>query len=187
VPSDFLLYGSTGFVGGAIARLAVDRGMRPLLAGRNAVRLKEQADELGLQYRAFELDDAGAIDSALGDVTVLLHCAGPFMHTFRPMVDGCLRTGRHYLDITGEIPVFEAIAARGNEARAKGIMLLPGAGFDVVATDCLAVHLKQRLPSATRLTLAFRVEGPAGLPPGTQRTAIEMIPFGIRARRGGKL
>jgi len=66
-------------------------------------------------------------------------------------------------------------------------MLLPGVGFDVVPTDCLALHLKQRLPSATRLTLAFQGEGPAGLPPGTQRTGIELIPYGNRVRRNGRL
>ena len=66
-------------------------------------------------------------------------------------------------------------------------MLLPGVGFDVVPTDCLALHLKQRLPSATHLTLAFQGEGPAGLPPGTQRTGIELIPYGNRVRRNGRL
>jgi short subunit dehydrogenase-like uncharacterized protein len=66
-------------------------------------------------------------------------------------------------------------------------MLLPGVGFDVVPTDCLALHLKQRLPSATRLRLAFQSVGPAGLPPGTQRTAIELLNYGDRVRRNGKL
>jgi short subunit dehydrogenase-like uncharacterized protein len=103
------------------------------------------------------------------------------------MVEACLRTGSHYLDLTGEIPVYEALAARDAEAKAQGIMVLPGVGFDVVPTDCLALHLKQRLPSATRLTLAFLGEGPAGLPPGTQRTGIELIPYGNRVRRNGRL
>lgn len=185
--SEFLLYGSTGFVGDAIARLAVQRGIRPILAGRNADKLKTQANELGLEYRAFTLEDAKAIDSALKDVTVVLHCAGPYFHTFKPMVDACLRVSRHYLDITGEIPVYEAIAARDAQAKAQGVMLLPSVGFDVVPTDCLAVHLKQRLPFATRLTLAFQIEGPAGHPPGTQRTMIELIPFGNRVRHQGRL
>jgi short subunit dehydrogenase-like uncharacterized protein len=104
-----------------------------------------------------------------------------------PIAEACLRTGTHYLDLTGEIPVYEALAARDAEARTRGVMLLPGVGFDVVPTDCLAVHLKQRLPSATHLALAFHSEGPAGLPPGTQRTAIEMIPYGNRIRRNGRL
>jgi short subunit dehydrogenase-like uncharacterized protein len=127
------------------------------------------------------------IEQALKDVDVVLHCAGPFVYTSKPMVEACLRTGTHYLDLTGEIPVYEALAAHDAEAKARGIMLLPGVGFDVVPTDCLAVHLKQRLPSATRLTLAFQVEGPAGLPPGTQRTMIELIPFGDRVRHNGRL
>lgn len=127
------------------------------------------------------------MDQALKDVTVVLHCAGPYLYTFKSMMEGCLRTGTHYLDITGEIPVYEGLAARGADAKAQGVMLLPGVGFDVVPTDCLAVHLKQRLPSATRLTLAFHSQGPAGLPPGTQRTAIELIPYGNRVRRNGRL
>ena len=185
--SGFLLYGSTGFLGDAIARLALQKGIRPILAGRNADKLKAQAHELGLEYSAFNLDDAKAIDSALEDVIAVLHCAGPYIHTFKPMVDGCLRMGRHYLDITGEIPVYEAIAARAAQAKAQGVMLLPGVGFDVVPTDCLAVHLKQRLPSATHLTLAFQIVGPAGPPPGTQRTIFELIPFGNRVRYQGQL
>jgi|SRR5271166_2297520 len=66
-------------------------------------------------------------------------------------------------------------------------MLLPGVGFDVVPTDCLALHLKQRLQTATRLRLAFQTIGPAGLPPGTQRTAIELLNYGDHVRRNGKL
>jgi len=185
--SGFLLYGATGFIGEAAARLAVQQGLQPLLAGRDAARLERLATELGVGYRVFSLEDPQAMDRALRDVAVVLNCAGPFLFTFGPLVDACLRTGTHYLDLTGEIPVYEALAARDAEAGAGGVMLLPGVGFDVVATDCLAVHLQQRLPSATRLTLAFHSDGPAGLPPGTQRTIIELIPYGDRVRRGGRL
>lgn len=185
--SAFLLYGATGFVGDATARLALESGLRPILAGRDAATLERRAAELGVVCRVFGLDDSRTIDRALKNVTVMLHCAGPFMYTSKPMVEACLRTGTHYLDLTGEIPVYEALAALDSEAKAQGIMLLPGVGFDVVPTDCLAMHLKQRMPSATRLTLAFQSEGPGGLPPGTQRTMIELIPYGDRVRRDGRL
>jgi short subunit dehydrogenase-like uncharacterized protein len=185
--SDFLLYGSTGFVGDSIARLAVQKGIRPILAGRNAEKVKTQAHELGLEHRVFDLEDARAIDSALEDVSVVLHCAGPYIHTFKPMVEGCLRVGRHYLDITGEIPVYEAIADLDTQARTQGVMLLPGVGFDVVPTDCLAAHLKRRLLSATHLTLAFHSKGPADPPPGTLKTIVEMIPYGNKVRHNGRL
>jgi len=173
----FLLYGANGFVGEAAARLAVKTGLQPILAGRNASQLEALANELALPYQVFALDDSTALDQALKQVSVVLHCAGPYLYTSEPMVNACLRNGVHYLDLTGEIPVYAAIAERDAEARARNVMLLPGAGFDVVPTDCLALYLKQRLPSATRLTLAFRTQGPAGLPPGTQRTMIELIPL----------
>ena len=183
----FLIYGSTGFVGNAIARLAVKKGMRPVLGGRNADKIKKQATELDVDYYIFDLKEASLLDSALANVSVLLNCAGPFIHTFQPIVDGCLRTGTHYLDITGEIPVYKAIAARDEQAQTQGVMLLPGVGFDVVPTDCLALYLKQHLPSATGLTLAFYSKGPSGFPPGTQRTTIEMMPYGIQVRHKGQL
>jgi short subunit dehydrogenase-like uncharacterized protein len=187
MPTPLLLYGANGYVGEACARAAVAMGLSPILAGRNAVALTALGRALGLEVRVAALDDPAALDAALAGCSAVLHAAGPYVHTWRPMVDACLRTGAHYLDITGELPVFEAVAARDAEARARGVMLLPGAGFDVVPTDCLARQLHERLPSATHLTLAFQSVGPGGLPPGTQRTAIELLAYGNRVREDGQL
>jgi len=185
--TDFLLYGATGFVGEVIARRAVASGLRPLLAGRNQAKLEQLAWELKQDFMAFSLDDPVKMESAFASAPLVLNCAGPFMYTYEPVVEACLSSGAHYLDITGELPVFQALADLHGAARERGIMLMPGVGFDVVPTDCLAVYLKNRLPSATQLTLAFQVFGPAGLPPGTQRTMVELIPFGNRIRRNGEL
>src|SRR5271165_2461400 len=182
-----MVYGATGYVGEHVARTAGRLGIKAIIAGRGADRLDRVGDETGLERRAFGLDDPAAIDRALKDVAVVLNCAGPFKYTAEPLVEGCLRSRAHYLDITGEVPVYEAIQARDEQARARGVMLLPGVGFDVVPTDCLALHLKQRLPTATRLRLTFQSVGPAGLPPGTQRTAIEVLQDGDRVRSNGEL
>jgi short subunit dehydrogenase-like uncharacterized protein len=104
-------------------------------------------------------------------MSLVLHCAGPFSRTSKPVADACLRTRTHYLDITGEVEVLEALAARDTEARAAGVTLLPGCGFEVVPADCLAVHLKGRLPGARRLALAYAAFGRATR--GTATTAIE--------------
>ena len=181
-----LIYGSYGFTGNLIARLAVQRGLRPILAGRDPQRLARQAVELGLEHVAFSLDDRAAAHQALQNTFAVLHCAGPFVHTALPMAEACLRAGVHYLDITGEITVFEALAVRDAEAQAAGVMLLPGVGFDVVPTDCLAAHLKQRLPSATQLVLGIKTVGGRSSH-GTMESAIESLPLGGKARRDGEL
>jgi short subunit dehydrogenase-like uncharacterized protein len=185
--SKLLVYGATGFVGGHIARTAAGSGLPTILAGRDPAKLDPLAAELGVERRAFGLADAGATARVLKGATVVLNCAGPFKRTAEPLAGACLSARIPYLDITGEIPVFEALHAKDAEAKARGVMLLPGVGFDVAATDCLALHLKRRLPSATRLRLAFQSIGPAGLPPGTQRTAIELMNYGDRVRRNGRL
>jgi short subunit dehydrogenase-like uncharacterized protein len=181
----YLIYGANGYTGTLIARMAVGRGQRPLLAGRNEVAVTHVARHLGLEARVFGLDDPTQIQAGLTGMSAVLNCAGPFTRTAQPLADACLRTGVHYLDVTGEVEVFEGLAARDAEARAAGVMLLPGVGFDVVPSDCLAVHLKRRLPSATHLTLAFQVKG--GLSRGTATTMAENVHKGGLVRKDGVL
>jgi saccharopine dehydrogenase (NAD+, L-lysine-forming) len=180
-----LLYGANGYTGTLVARLAVARGERPVLAGRSAARVAALAGELGLEHRAFGLDDPDAIRNGLDGVTAVAHCAGPFSATAGPMARACINAGRHYLDVTGEIDVFEELHGLSDRARAAGSVLLPGAGFDVVPTDCVAALLARALPGADRLDLAFLAGG--GPSPGTARTAVDGMGQGGRARVDGAI
>jgi short subunit dehydrogenase-like uncharacterized protein len=183
----FLLYGANGYTGQLIAREAIVRGLRPILAGRNAEAVSALAREWGLEHRVVSMDqgEAKRILASLEGVKAVLHCAGPFSHTAKPMVDACMKAQVHYLDITGEIGVFEALAARDTEAMAAGILLLPGVGFDVVPSDCLASHLARRLPNATHLSLGF--QSPGGFSRGTATTVVENLHRGGCVRSGGIL
>lgn len=183
---NFLIYGSYGYTGQLIVELATKEGMRPILAGRNEKKLRQQAEKYNLEYRTFSLDETSKLDSALLEVDVVLHCAGPFVLTFRQMAEACIRTKRHYVDISGEIPGFEALASMDGQAKQAGIMLLPGSGFDVVPTDCLAAHLKQRLPDATRLRLFLHGVG-AGVSRGTAKSMVENMHRQGMIRQNGKL
>lgn len=185
MPSNFLLYGANGYTGKLVAHLCRERNLRPILAGRDKSTIEQLAAEHNLEHRVFALDDSAKMDAALSEVAVVLHCAGPFSRTSKPMADACLRTKTHYLDITGEATVIETLAARDREAKEAGVMLLPCVGFDVVPSDCLAAHLKRRLPSATHLALA--IQGMGRVSRGTATTMVENINRGGLVRRDGKL
>lgn len=180
-----LIYGATGYTGKLTARTAKAQGLRPILAGRSEDKVKALAQELDFDWRAFDLANTEKLDRALGEVAVVLHIAGPFSATSRPMADACLRAKTHYLDITGEIAVFEALAARDGEAKKAGVMLLPGVGFDVVLSDCLAAHIKRRLPDAEDLKLYIGGLGKASR--GTLKTMVEGIAKGTLVRKGGDI
>ncbi len=184
-PSNILIYGSYGYTGTLIVPLAVEAGIRPILAGRSADKVRPQAKAHGLEYRVFDLDDPSKVDAGIDGVGVVLHCAGPFSRTARPMAEACIRKKVHYLDITGEIEVFETMAGLGKTAEAAGVMLMPGTGFDVVPSDCLAAHLKRRLPGATDLRLAFKAIGRPSR--GTATTMIENLHKGGMIRSEGNL
>lgn len=180
-----LIYGANGYSGRLILAEALARGHRPVVAGRSEGAVRALAAEHGLEARIADLADAASLREALRGVRVVLHCAGPFAHTSDAMVAACLEAGAHYLDITGEIAVFERVAARSDAARERGITLLPGVGFDVVPTDCLALHLKERLPGATALTLA--IVGGTSPSRGTAMTMAENAGGGGAVRRGGRI
>jgi len=181
----FLIYGANGYTGELITRLAAEGGMTPILAGRNAIAIEELAKKHHLEYRVFSLDETSRLDAALQEVDMVLHCAGPFSLTSRPMVEACLRNKKHYTDITGEISVFEACARLDDKAKATGIMVMPGVGFDVVPSDCLARHLKDRLSTATHLSLAFY--GVGRISHGTQATMTMNVGKGGAIRKDGKI
>ena len=182
----FLIYGSYGYTGSLIVEQAIKEGMRPLLAGRDENLLRIQAEKFGLEYRAFSIDNTAALDTALLEVDAVLHCAGPFVLTYRQMAEACIRTKRHYVDISGEIEGFEALALMDDKAKDAGIMLLPGGGFDVVPSDCLLAHVAGKLAGATHLEIYIKSIG-SGVSRGTARSGIENMQRQGRIRRDGKI
>ena len=183
--NNILIYGANGYTAELVIELAQREGATPILAGRSQQKLATLAGRLGLASRVFGVDDPGAIAKNLTGVSVVLNCAGPFSRTAKAMAEGCIAAGVHYLDITGEIDVFEALALLGPKARKAGVMLMPGTGFDVVPSDCLAAHLKRRMPDACALTLAFQAIGQPSH--GTATTMVENMHRGGMIRRDGKL
>lgn len=183
--SGILIYGANGYTGALIADEAVRRGMKPIVAGRNRDALDALAQRLSLTRRVFDLEDPAEIARNFDDVDLLLNCAGPFSRTAAPLLEVCLERRVHYLDITGEIDVFALCHQAQPRAKRQGIVVAPGVGFDVVPTDCTAAMLKQRLPDATELVLAFEAGG--GASPGTAKTSVEGLARGGRARIAGKL
>lgn len=180
-----MIYGAYGYTGELIARRAVARGHRPVLAGRDVHELTALGRELGLPSQVVALDDRAALERALSEVELVCHTAGPFVNTAEPMLAACLAAGTHYVDITGELPVFQRVFAAHEEARRRGVALLSGAGFDVVPSDCLARFVADQVPDANELEIAFAALGRPSA--GTAKASFEGILRGNYRRVDGVL
>jgi short subunit dehydrogenase-like uncharacterized protein len=183
--TSWMLYGVNGYTGALLLEEALRQGERPVLAARRKDAVEPLATRHGLEARVFALEDVDTITAQLHGVRAVLHAAGPFGVTSAPMVEACLRAGVHYLDITGEIAVFEACFARDAQARERNVALLPGVGFDVVPSDCLAATLAAALPGAASLEMAFATAG--GISRGTTLTAVTQLGADCLVRRGGAI
>jgi short subunit dehydrogenase-like uncharacterized protein len=178
----WMIYGANGYTGHLIAVEAKRQGLNPVLAGRSADPIQKLAAELGLPAQIFDLRDVASFSAALSDVAIVANWAGPFSATSGPMIDACVKSRAHYLDITGEIEVFLAAQRHHADAKSAGVVICPGVGFDVIPTDCIAAVLKEALPDAIHLVLAFDAGG--SVSPGTARTMAESLRLG---QRGGRV
>jgi short subunit dehydrogenase-like uncharacterized protein len=180
-----MIYGANGYTGELVVAEALKRGHRPLLAGRSAQKLGRLAERFDLPFVAVDLGDHAALVNALGAVDLVFHAAGPFVDTSAAMVRACLEARVHYVDITGEIPVFEHTLAQHAVAVDRGVVLMSGVGFDVVPTDCLAAHVARRLPGASELEIAIAAIGQPS--PGTTKSSFDGMVRGGLVRRAGAL
>jgi short subunit dehydrogenase-like uncharacterized protein len=182
---EWMLYGANGYTGRLIASEAANRGMRPVLAGRDAEKIESLGRELDCPSRVFALSSAAEVGRHLDGISTVLHCAGPFSETAAPMMEACIARGVHYLDITGEIDVIELASGQHEQAEAAGVTLMPAVGMDVVPSDCLAAMLAHAVPGAVRLELAFAADW--SLSPGTAKTVWQHTGAGGRIRREGSI
>lgn len=178
-----LIYGAAGYTGAMVAEHAKAAGLNVEIAGRDAAKLRKLAERLGVPYRVFSLDEP--LSTALEGVDVLLNCAGPFALTAQPLMHACIEAGVSYLDITAEINVYRLAERLSVQAAKAGVMLLPGVGWDVVPTDCLAMHVAERVRSPQSLRVALQVAG--SMSRGSAISASEIIGAGLMARIDGRL
>lgn len=189
---EWMIYGATGFTGALVVAEAVRRGHRPLLAGRSAERLAPIADKYDLPFAAFDLTDAAALASAVAQVKVVYHCAGPFVETAQPMIQACLHAGVHYLDITGEIPVYQYLFAQQADPRSAAITAISGVGYDLIPSDGLLRYVAEQVPAPTHAQIvigAFASSGGGiGASAGTVKSLVGLsAELGMVVRRDNQL
>lgn len=181
--STLLIYGANGYTGRMAAERAKALGLKVEIAGRNAQELESLARHLDVPFRVFTADDHP--ERHLDGISVLLNLAGPFAKTAGALMSACINTGVDYLDTTAEINVYRHAEQLGAEAAAAGVMLLPGVGWDVATTDCLAVHVAARVAQPHSLSIALQV--PGTMSRGSAMSVSEIVGASVLARVDGHL
>jgi short subunit dehydrogenase-like uncharacterized protein len=193
VSGRIVLFGATGYTGDLTARALVDRGVRPVLAGRSAERLGRLAAELGgLETR---VADVGAPETLSGLVErgdVLVSTVGPFVRMGDPAVEAAIAAGAHYLDSTGEGPFIRGVFERhGAAAEAVGSGLVTAFGYDWVPGNlAAALALREAGERATSVDIGYFLSGrpgPGGASGGTRASVLGLMLAPGFAFRGGRV
>lgn len=186
---DVVLYGASGFVGQQTVEYFVKHAppeLRWAIAGRNRQKLESVKAQVGtpgsVAVLVADSRDQAAVDAIATQTRVILNTAGPFARYGTPVVDACVRSQTHYVDITGETPWVRDLIDRYHEqAAAEGTRIIPCCGFDSVPSDLgtylLVRQIQQRfsMPCA-EVKAYFRAYG--GFNGGTLASAFNLYDSG---------
>lgn len=179
------IYGAYGYTGRLLVEEAVKRGHRPILAGRDAAKLKKLASKYGLEFEVYSVEDREKLRRSAAKTDLIYNLAGPYNDTLEPIIGACLAEKTNYFDLTGDIKMYEKMFEYDKAARKAGVALISGVGFDVVATECLAKYVSDKVGGAETLEVGMlAVTNPSA---GTFKQTMEILPKGSARFSNGKL
>jgi hypothetical protein len=155
-----LVYGATGHTGRFVVDELLRRGLEPVLAGRDAERLAAgPARYAGLERRVATLADPAGLRRALSGTAAVVNCAGPFLDTALPLARAAVDAGAHYLDVTAEQPVVQALYRDLDvPARAANVAVVPAMAFYGGLADLLVTALLEGRSHAEEVEVAIGLD-----------------------------
>jgi short subunit dehydrogenase-like uncharacterized protein len=139
-PTDIIVYGATGLVGGRVCTELDAAGCAFAIAGRRASAL----DALGELFpsagkRVASLTEPEALARAFDGAKVVVNCAGPIGETGEPVLVAALAAGAHYVDLGGDQAFLHAMYERHEStARRAGLACIQGCAVNGALGDLAA-------------------------------------------------
>jgi short subunit dehydrogenase-like uncharacterized protein len=182
------VYGATGYTGRLVTAELADAGADLVISGRNRRKLDALSSEVKgeVAVRTANLDDPASLRALLADCSVVVDCAGPFVHYGEPVLAAAVETGTHYLDTTGEQSYMKMAFERyGPGASDAEVAVIPAMGFDYVPGDMIASLTARGMGELDELSVNYCWQGftPSQ---GTARSALEIISGGGVEWRDGR-
>lgn len=151
------VFGAYGHTGRFVVAELLERGLTPVLCGRDAGKLRALGASFpGVPVRVASVDDAGSLDAALSGTAAVINCAGPFATTTAPVIEAALRARIAYVDVAAEVEAVADTFARFDErARDAGIVAVPAVAFYGGLGDLLATAAAGGWSQADEVFLAY--------------------------------
>ena len=188
-----VLFGATGYTGRLTAEAMVARGLRPVLAARDAAKLKRLSSDLGAELELAEADvaDPPSVRELVERGDVLVTTVGPFVRFGAQAAAAATTAGAHYLDSTGEPPFIRDVFERyGPVAERAKCGMLTAFGYDWVPGNlaggiALAAGRRPRGTRGHRLLHHRSRRTPTGMSGGTRASLAGVIGAPAFAYRDG--
>ncbi|MGI8460665.1 MAG: saccharopine dehydrogenase family protein [Solirubrobacterales bacterium] len=186
-----VLYGATGYTGDLTARALVDRGAKPVLAGRSPGKLETLAGELGggLETATADVSEPASVRGLIEPGDVLISTVGPFARFGGPAVEAAIDAGATYIDSTGEPAFIRRVFEHwGPHAARAECALLTAMGYDWVPGNLAgALALTEAGEAARKVRTGYFTTGPFGPSGGTKASTAGALVEPGYAFRGGRL
>eukprot|EP01039_Chlorochromonas_danica_P000524 gene524-563_t len=165
-PLDIIVYGASGLVGKLICEYLIRNypDLRWAMSGKDEDQLMKVAEQLHLQDKipiyVVEAHDMDAMRAIFSRTAVLLSVAGPYLKIGLTIIEACVDSGTHYVDITGEPPfIRKSIDAIHDRAAQNQVKIVHSCGFDCIPADLGVYMMTEELGSLGATPLEVTLYG----------------------------
>jgi short subunit dehydrogenase-like uncharacterized protein len=182
------VFGATGLSGRGVVRELVDRGADVVLVGRDRSKLAAVSESVGGSVGIRVIADLAELIRLIPieKPGVVVNAVGPYSATSVPLARACIAAEVHYLDQANEFEPVRDLLELDDEGRSKGVTVVTGAGFGVLATEALAIELRSGRHAPARAMVAA-MPAVHELGSSVLASAVDAIAYGGRQYRDSRL
>ena len=156
-----VIFGATGFTGELCAKFMSEKysDIPIAIAGRSLEKLEKIKNKHGLPFPIIVADafDVNALEKMCKDTEVVLSTAGPYHKYGSDLLGACVKSGCHYVDITGEsFWIKDMIEKHHKEASNKGVRIINACGFDSAPSDLGVFYAVNQVAGSVKSVQCFQ-------------------------------
>ncbi|MEL7329943.1 MAG: saccharopine dehydrogenase NADP-binding domain-containing protein, partial [Cyanobacteria bacterium J06559_1] len=171
MPKKVLVIGGSGRIGRSAANdILTYTGAQVTITGRSLQLSTDIDEKVNRTYQALDLADEQAVESAIADHDLIVHCAGPFRSRNHHVLLSCITQGKPYIDVADSPDYVNQALKYREKAQAAGITAIISTGIFPGISGSMVRQGIEQLDNAESVHLSYLVAGSGGAGVTVMRT-----------------
>ena len=169
--SKVLVIGGSGRIGRSVAAdILTHTAAQVTITGRSSVAPPDLKIQPNRTFQSIDLEEETAVESAIADHDLIIHCAGPFRSRNHHVLTSCIAQGKPYIDVADSPDYVNQALRYREQAQAAGVTAIISTGIFPGISGSMVRQGIEQLDSAEQVHLSYLVAGSGGAGVTVMRT-----------------